>query len=120
MKTVPAIVYTIPDGTRFIYQKQYNKAKQSLTPEQEIEVWSKIPDNIRTKIHIMIWNIYFTLLAMEAVIILTIQQKVLNRKYGENNELEDFADSVGYYVTKHDEFAKLFPERTKLLNEFLK
>ena len=88
MKTVPAIVYTIPDGTRFIYQKQYNKAKQSLTPEQEIEVWSKIPDNIRTKIHIMIWNIYFTLLAMEAVIILTIQQKVLNREYGENNDLK--------------------------------
>lgn len=116
MKTVPAVVYTTLDGTRFIY----NKAKQSLTPEQAIEVCSKISDNIRTKIHIMIWNIYFTLIAMKAVIILTIQQKVLNREYGENNELEDFADSVGYYITKHDEFAKLFSERTKLLNEFLK
>lgn len=42
------------------------------------------------------------------------------REYGENSELEDFADSVGYYVTKHDEFAKLFPERTKLLDEILK
>lgn len=120
MKTVPAVVYTTPDGTRFIYQKQYDKAKQSLTPEQAIEVWSKISDNIRTKIHIMIWNIYFTLIAMKVVIILTIQQKMLNREYGENSELKDFADSVGYYATKHDEFAKLFPERTKLLNEFLK
>lgn len=88
MKTVPAVVYTTPDGTRFIYQKQYDKAKQSLTPAQAIEVWSKITDNIRTKVHIMIWNIYFTLLAMEAVIILTIQQKVLNREYGENNDLK--------------------------------
>lgn len=49
-KTVPAIIYTTPDGARFIYPKKYDKSKQSLTPEQAIEVWSKIPDNIRTKI----------------------------------------------------------------------
>lgn len=42
------------------------------------------------------------------------------RSYGENSPLEDFADSVGYYVTHHEEFTKIFPERTKLLDIILK
>ena len=42
------------------------------------------------------------------------------RSYGENSPLEDFADSVGYYVTHYEEFTKIFPERTKLLDIILK
>ena len=49
-KTVPARVYTTPDGTQFIYPKGYNKQNQTLTPDMAIEVWGKVPENIRTKI----------------------------------------------------------------------
>lgn len=186
-KTVPAIIYTTPDGARFIYPKKYDKSKQSLTPEQAIEVWSKIPDNIRTKIQKEVYvvdyynpqdsywrkrykNFGHSYATGGEVITLyrssyhdmdyllhtychegghyidyttggadktnryckqpkwkdamskdfETSGKKSYREYGENSELEDFADSVGYYVTKHDEFANLFPERTKLLNEILK
>lgn len=186
-KTVPAIIYTTPDGTRFIYQKKYDKSKQSLTPEQAIEVWSKIPDNVRSKIqkevyvvdyynpqdaywrkkyknfthsyatggeditlyrssyHDMDYLLHtychegghyidYTTEGADKTNRYCKQQKWKDamskdfktsgkksyREYGENSELEDFADSVGYYVTKHDEFVKLFPERTKLLDKILK
>jgi len=42
------------------------------------------------------------------------------RAYGENSPLEDFADSVAYYTLEHDKFAKLFPNRTRLLDTILK
>ena len=186
-KNVPAVIYTTPDGTRFIYQKKYDKSKQSLTPEQAIEVWSKIPDNIRSKIqkevyvvdyynpqdsywrkryknfdhsyatggeditlyrssyHDMDYLLHtychegghyidYTTEGADKTKRYCQQQKWKDamskdfetsgkksyREYGENSELEDFADSVGYYVTKHDEFANLFPERTKLLDKILK
>ena len=49
-KTVPAVAYTTPDGTRFIYPKKYNKQHQMLTPDQAVETWQKVPENIRKKI----------------------------------------------------------------------
>lgn len=49
-KTAPAVVYTTPDGTQFIYPKKYNKQNQTLTPDMAIEVWNRVPENIRTKI----------------------------------------------------------------------
>lgn len=49
-KTVPAVAYTVPDGTRFIYPKKYDKTKQTLTPELAITTWQRVPDNIRGKI----------------------------------------------------------------------
>lgn len=186
-KTVPAIVYTTPDGTKFIYPKKYDKSKQSLTPEQAIDVWSKVPEYIRTKIQKEIYivdyynpqdsywrKIYknfthsyatggeditlyrssyhdmdyllhtychegghyidYTIDGTDKTNRYCQQQewkdamkkdfqtsgKKSYRAYGENSELEDFADSVGYYVTAHNEFVKLFPERTKLLDEILK
>lgn len=186
-KTVPAIIYTTPEGTRFIYQKKYDKSKQSLTPEQAIEVWSKIPDNIRTKMQKEVYVVdyynpqdsywrkryknfthsyatggeYVTLYRssyhdMDYLLHTYCHEgghyidyttdgadktnrycqqqkwkdamskdfgtsgKKSYREYGENSELEDFADSVGYYVTEHDRFANLFPERTNLLDEILK
>ena len=186
-KNAPAIVYTTPDGTRFIYQKKYDESKQTLTPEQAIEVWSKIPDNIRNKIQKEVYvvdyynpqdsywrkiyknfdhsyatggdeiTIYrssyhdmgyllhtychegghyidYTTQGADKTNRYSQQQKWKDamskdfelsgkksyREYGENSELEDFADSVGYYVIDHDAFANLFPERTKLLDKILK
>jgi hypothetical protein len=49
-KTAPAVSYTTPDGTQFIYPKKYDKKKQTLTPEQAIEVWNRVPQNVRSKI----------------------------------------------------------------------
>lgn len=49
-KTVPATIYTVPDGTRFIYPKKYDKKKQTLTPELAISTWQRVPENIRNKI----------------------------------------------------------------------
>lgn len=49
-KTVPATIYTTPDGTQFIYPKRYNKKNQTLTPDDAIATWCRVPENIRTKI----------------------------------------------------------------------
>lgn len=49
-KSVPATIYTTPDGTRFVYPRGYDKKKQTLTPEQAIATWQKVPQNIRSKI----------------------------------------------------------------------
>ena len=49
-KSVPATIYTTPDGTQFVYPKRYNHKNQTLTPEQAIEAWMRVPENIRTKI----------------------------------------------------------------------
>lgn len=186
--TAPAVVYTVPDGTRFIYPKKYNKQHQTLTPEQAIDVWQKVPENIRKKIQKTVevvdyynpqdsyWKkIYknfghsyatggekitmyrWDYLHDEDYLIHTFchegghyidyhlpgtdignrycQQKPWQdamakdlatsgkkswRAYGENSPLEDFADSVGYYITEHASFAATFPERTKLLDKILK
>lgn len=186
-KSVPAVVYTTPDGTRFVYPKGYNKQRQTLTPEQAIEVWAKVPENIRSKIqktvevvdyynprdvywrkqyknfghsyatggeqitmyrsdhhdldyllhtycheggHYIDYHLPGTdlnnrycqqpewLEAMKKD--LATSGKKSWRAYGENSVLEDFADSVGYYTTKYDEFKTTFPERTKLLDKILK
>lgn len=49
-KTVKATIYTMPDGTRFVYPKSYNKKKQTLSPDDAIATWNRIPTNIRQKI----------------------------------------------------------------------
>lgn len=49
-KTVPATVYTVPDGTRFIYPIGYDDQNQTLSPDMAIEVWNRVPENIRAKI----------------------------------------------------------------------
>lgn len=186
-KTAPAVVYTTPDGTQFIYPKKYNKQNQTLTPDQAIEVWCRVPENIRNKIqktvevvdyynprdsywkkvyknfghsyatggeqitmyrsnyhdmdyllhtfcheggHFIDYHLPGTDLnnrycqqsdwqnAMAKD--LATSGKKSWRAYGENSPLEDFADSVGYYTTDRDGFAKVFPERTKLLDKILK
>lgn len=186
-KSVPATVYTTPDGTQFIYPKGYNKKKQTLTPDLAISTWRKVPENIRSKIqktvevvdyynpkdsywkkvyknfghsyatggeqitmyrsthhdpeyllhifchegghyidyHLSNTNLssrYSQQTAWQTAMAkdLVTSGKKSWRAYGENSPLEDFADSVGYYINEHDKFAALFPERTKLLDEILK
>lgn len=50
MKTVPATIYTTPDGTQFVYPKRYNKSNQALTPDDAIATWYRVPENVRAKI----------------------------------------------------------------------
>lgn len=51
---------------------------------------------------------------------LTTSGKKSWRAYGENSPLEDFADSVGYFVQDEKGFSRVFPERAKLLKTILK
>ena len=48
-KTVDVVTYTTPDGTKFIFPKKYNKKHQTMTPEQAVECWGKVPEFIRKK-----------------------------------------------------------------------
>lgn len=186
-KTVKAKIYTMPDGTQFVYPKSYDKKKQTLSPEEAISIWNRVPQNIRDKIQKKIevvdyynpqdsyWRkkyknfthsyatggdtitfyrsnshdpdyvaktfchegghyIDYTLPGTSRISRFSEQQDWQNamandlktsgkkswRAYGENSPLEDFADSVAYYVFEHASFAATFPERTKLLNTILK
>ena len=49
MKTVDATIYTTPDGTQFIYPKNYDHMVQTLDPEDAIRVWYTIPEKARSR-----------------------------------------------------------------------
>ena len=44
---VAATVYTTPDGNRFIFPDDMDPAKQTMTPEQAVAAWQKVPDSIK-------------------------------------------------------------------------
>ncbi len=48
-KTVDAVIYQAPDGTKFVFPKKYDKAKQSITPEKAILLWQNVPQSIRNQ-----------------------------------------------------------------------
>lgn len=48
-KTVDADVYTTPDGTKFVFPKNYDKAHQHMTPEIAIRCWQRVPQSIKVK-----------------------------------------------------------------------
>lgn len=48
-KTVNATVYKTPDGTEFIFPDRYNKQHQTMTPEQAIANWQRVPQSIKQK-----------------------------------------------------------------------
>jgi len=48
-KTTSAKVYTTSDGTEFIYPERYNRKNQTLTPEQAISGWERVPESIRLR-----------------------------------------------------------------------
>ena len=47
MKTEDATVYTAPDNTKFVFPKKYDKSHQTMTPEQAVACWNKVPEGIR-------------------------------------------------------------------------
>lgn len=186
-KNSKATVYTLQDGTRFVFPKSYDKKKQTLSPDIAISTWNRVPDNLRRKIQKVvevvdyynpqdaIWrkryknfthsyavggdtitffrsnyhdldylaatychegghyidytlpgtnraNRYSTQLDWQNAMADDLKASGMKswRAYGENSPLEDFADSVAYYTLEHDKFAKLFPNRTRLLDTILK
>ncbi len=44
-----AVVYTTPDGVSFIFPKNYDSAHQTMTPEQAISCWQKVPEEVKKK-----------------------------------------------------------------------
>ncbi|MGN0650832.1 MAG: hypothetical protein ACI4KM_10375 [Oscillospiraceae bacterium] len=44
-----AVVYTTPDGTNFVFPKQYDSTHLTITPEQAICCWQRVPEKIRAK-----------------------------------------------------------------------
>lgn len=46
-KTIDAITYTTPDGTSFVFPKKYNKKQLTMTPDQAISCWQRVPQSIR-------------------------------------------------------------------------
>lgn len=49
LKTDDAVIYTAPDGTQFVFPKVYDKALQTMTPEQAISAWEKVPQSIKAR-----------------------------------------------------------------------
>lgn len=45
----PAVVYTVPDGTQFIFPESYDILKQTMTPEFAISAWQRVPLAVREK-----------------------------------------------------------------------
>ena len=48
-KTGKATIYTTPDGIEFVYPKGYNKKHQTLTPEQLLAAYNRVPEEIRSR-----------------------------------------------------------------------
>lgn len=49
LKNKPAKIYETPDGTRFVFPQNMKSAKQSMKPEKAIELWQKVPEEIRQR-----------------------------------------------------------------------
>ena len=45
--TTNAVIYTTPDGTSIIFPKEYDKTHQTMTPEKAIELYGKVPVQLR-------------------------------------------------------------------------
>ena len=46
-KTANATIYETPDGTKFVFPDRYNKQHQTMTPEQAIANWQRVPQSIK-------------------------------------------------------------------------
>lgn len=46
-KTANATIYKTPDGTEFVFLDRYNKQHQTMTPEQAIANWQRVPQSIK-------------------------------------------------------------------------
>ena len=186
MKTEDATVYTAPDNTKFVFPKKYDKSHQTMTPEQAVACWNKVPEGIRKQaqkeivfvdyynpadtywqkvyknfphsyatggdiitfyrydvphdmdyvvrtycheaghyIDISLTNIsgrYCTdsewTKAMADDIL--VSKKKSPTSYGENSNSEDFAESIAEYIQNSLSFKQQFPNRTALIEKFIK
>ena len=180
-----ADVYTMPDGTQFVFKHGIAKAHQHLTPEALIDQYYQMPKEVRERGQKVInvvdrynpddaywrktykgfthsyatggeqitfyrWDyehdkdyLLFTLEHESGHLIdqtagsggvwfsdmqewtdAMAKDKAVSgldsfRSYGTNSHHEDFADSVGYYFTKHEEFARKMPNRAALIERVL-
>ena len=48
-KKIDATVYELPNGMRFVFPKTYNKGHLTLTPEELLEAYNKVPEEVRSK-----------------------------------------------------------------------
>lgn len=48
-ETFKARVFSAPDGTNFIFKSGMDRSQQMMRPEEAIELWQKVPENIRKK-----------------------------------------------------------------------
>lgn len=46
-KTANATIYKTPDGTEFVFPDRYNNQHQTMTPEQAIANWQRVPQSIK-------------------------------------------------------------------------
>lgn len=180
-----ADVYTMPDGTQFVFKHNMDKAHQTLDPDTLVDTYYKVPPELRAKgqktVNVVdrynkddaYWRkkykkfkhsymtggkqitIYrhdykhdldYMLFSIEHEIGHNIDRisgqgtkwyselqewidamakdKTVSgldswRSYGNNSNTEDFADSIGYYFTKHDDFIKKMPNRSALIEKLL-
>ena len=181
-----AVVYKTPDNTKFVFPEQYDKSKQTMTPDKAVELWYKVPESIRIKAQKTIefvdyynpqdsyWKkkyknfthsyatggdtitfYRYDRLHNDDYVIrtychesghyidkslsvngiryaessewtkaMTDDKMVSGSKsvttYGENSNVEDFAESVAEYIRDNSTFIKKFPNRAKLIEQILK
>lgn len=186
MKNDDAVIYTTPDGTEFVFPKNYDKAHQTMTPEQAISAWEKVPPNIKVRAQKTIefvdyynpqdayWKQIYknfpqsyatggdritfyrydyphnmdyvirtycheaghyidTSLAtsaqrfsQESLWLQAMNDDEIISKlksctvYGENNSIEDFAESIAEYVNDKTAFTNKFPNRAAIFDKLLK
>ena len=44
-----AVIYKTSEGTRFVFPKTYNKKQQTMTPEQALANWARVPQSIKQR-----------------------------------------------------------------------
>lgn len=48
-KESDADIYTTPDGTKFVFPSGLDASKQTMTPDEAIGLWEKVPEELRKK-----------------------------------------------------------------------
>lgn len=185
LKRELATIYSTPEGTKFVFPKNMDSNHQSMTPEQAIALWQKVPKEIQKKAQSVIefvdyynpvddywkkiyknftqsyatggdkitfyrydWNhdpdyvvrtycheaghyidqtlgvnkVNFSSEkmwtdAMKEDII--ISKRKSPTEYGENANVEDFAESIAEYVSGRETFSRTFPNRAEIIKAIL-
>lgn len=184
-KREPATIYITPNGTKFVFPKNMNSKRQSMTPEQAISLWQKVPKEIQERAQRTIefvdyynpvdahWKkIYKNFTQSYATggkkitfyrhdwdhdpdfVVRTycheaghyidrtlgddkanfsskkmwtdamkedimISKRKSPTEYGENANVEDFAESIAEYVNDKEKFARSFPNRAEIVKAIL-